>query len=69
MSNRFPGFAVFTLLVTTLLVSACTAGSPVLEVGSPAPDFSLPTADGGTVSLADYTGKQPILLYFHMAEG
>lgn len=38
--------------------------SPVpLQLGQPAPDFTLPAVDGeGTVSLADYRGKSPLLL-------
>lgn len=40
-----------------------------LRVGSVAPNFSLPSSDGQTVSLADYVNKQPVLLYFHMAVG
>lgn len=40
-----------------------------LNVGDPAPAFNLPSADGGEVSLADYMGEQPVLLYFHMAVG
>jgi thioredoxin-dependent peroxiredoxin len=32
--------------------------------GSPAPAFSLPTADGGTISLADLRGA-PVVIYFY----
>ena len=39
-----------------------------LELGQPAPEFSLPTSDGETVALADYQGE-PVLLFFHMADG
>lgn len=39
-----------------------------LELGQPAPDFSLLSSDGETVALADYRGE-PVLLYFHMADG
>lgn len=45
------------------------AGGAALNAGDPAPDFTLPTATGGAVSLADYKGRQPVLLYFHMAAG
>ena len=37
-----------------------------LEVGDPAPAFSLPDADGNTVSLADYRG-QKLIVYFYPA--
>ncbi|NNJ25742.1 thioredoxin family protein [Alienimonas chondri] len=38
--------------------------STMLELGTPAPTFSLPAAgDGGTVSLSDYEGK-PLLVMF-----
>ena len=36
---------------------------PPVQVGDPAPDFSLPAADReGMVSLADYRGRSPVLL-------
>lgn len=40
-----------------------------LQRGAAAPAFRLPAADGAEVALADYAGEQPVLLFFHMAEG
>lgn len=40
------------------------AARPVLAVGQPAPDFSLPDQSGKTVSLEDYRG-QWLVLYFY----
>lgn len=35
------------------------------RVGDQAPDFNLPASTGGTVSLADFAGKMPLVLYFY----
>jgi thioredoxin-dependent peroxiredoxin len=34
-----------------------------LEVGSPAPDFKLPSNIGGEIALADYRGKKIVLFF------
>jgi peroxiredoxin Q/BCP len=36
-----------------------------IQVGDPAPDFSLPDGKGGTIALADFRGKQPVVLAFY----
>jgi peroxiredoxin Q/BCP len=42
------------------------AQTPRLEAGDKAPAFSLPDADGNTVSLADYRGRK-VIVYFYPA--
>jgi peroxiredoxin Q/BCP len=34
-------------------------------VGQPAPAFTAATTGGRHISLADYTGRQPVVLYFY----
>ena len=41
--------------------------SSTLKVGDKAPDFTLPSTDGGTVHLADFIGKSTIVLAFFPA--
>ena len=36
-----------------------------IQEGKPAPGFTLPDQDGKLVSLADFEGKQAVLLYFY----
>lgn len=46
------------------------AGAPpssTLKVADKAPDFTLPSTDGGTVHLADLVGKSTIVLAFFPA--
>jgi hypothetical protein len=65
------------LLLTTLVLGSCSrsesdqtsgGGGPV-RVGQQAPMFTLPSAAGGQVSLSEFTGKKPALLFFSMGPG
>ena len=58
-----------TLMTAVLLLSsyAVRAESPVLKVGQPAPDFSLPDQDGKTRTLGDFRGKW-LALYFYVKD-
>lgn len=40
----------------------------MVDVGDPAPDFTATASDGRTVSLADFQGKQPVVLFFYPAD-
>ncbi|MGB2640870.1 MAG: redoxin domain-containing protein [Candidatus Acidiferrum sp.] len=51
------------LFLMTLSVSAQTA-HPILALGSPAPDFSLPGVDGKIHSLADYAASPILVVVF-----
>jgi peroxiredoxin Q/BCP len=45
-----------------LLFAAASAKGADLAVGDKAPDFSLPGSDGRTYTLADFVGKQAVVL-------
>lgn len=58
------GFAVIAL---AMLAAAAQAKS-FFKPGDPAPNFTLETLDGQTVSLAQYKGKVVVLGLFHICE-
>ena len=61
-------FIIFSVLVVLLAACNSSTTSPVKDGIQVAPDFTLPNALGGEVSLSDYAG-QPVFLFFHMAVG
>jgi peroxiredoxin Q/BCP len=54
---------LLAMVVSLLLAGAVSA----LEVGQPAPDFTLNGTDGKPVKLSDLTAKGPIVLYTFIA--
>jgi hypothetical protein len=40
-------------------------GRPLVAVGQPAPEFTLPDAAGRSVSLSDYRDRKPVVLVFY----
>lgn len=70
ISNQRTTFLVLGILLMALGISACgPSGKEGVEVGDVAPTFTLPSASGEEISLSDFRGSKPVLLYFHMADG
>ena len=64
------GFLVLSLILITPVLAACgPSNGEGLAVGDTAPAFTLQSASGDQISLSDYRGSKPVLLYFHMADG
>src|SRR5437667_8695348 len=61
MNKRFLGVLLGAIALNGLLGADAQT---TLHVGQAAPDFSLPSAEGGAVSLKDYKGKW-VVLYFY----
>ena len=68
MSSRLRAIFMAVAALATVLLAACGAQSTGINDGADAPEFTLPNALGGEVSLSDYSG-QPVFLFFHMAVG
>ena len=43
-----------------------TMATTTLRAGDVAPDFTLPSDQGGTVKLSDYRGKENVILAFYV---
>lgn len=55
---------IVVVLCVLFLIPRVFSRTPIPAVGSPAPDFSLPSQEGNRVSLHDYRGEW-VVLYFY----
>ena len=53
-------------LLAGLWLVLCSGSVAALEVGDKAPDFSLPGTIAERISLADYLGKQHVVVFFYL---
>jgi peroxiredoxin len=62
---KFSGLKISALVAALLLpLTSLAAEHPILPLGSPAPDFSLPGADGTTHKLSDYASSKILAVVF-----
>src|SRR5919198_6359079 len=50
---------------TGILTPMTTTESRLPQVGQPAPNFTLASTEGRDISLADFKGKESVVLYFY----
>lgn len=58
------------LVGLALILTSATIGprpGRAVEVGEPAPDFTLPSTNGVDISLSDFRGKKWVFLEFYAA--
>jgi peroxiredoxin Q/BCP len=48
-----------------MLARVTTTQPRIPRVGDAAPEFTLPSTEGRDISLGEYRGKQPVVLYFY----
>ncbi len=63
---RLLNFVVLSSSIAAALLAQAPPSS-TLKVGDTAPDFTLPSTEGGDVHLADYIGKSTVVLAFFPA--
>jgi AhpC/TSA family len=63
-SRCTPGVIAMLLSAALLLLSSTPAKA--LQAGDKAPDFSLPATTAEKISLADFVGKKPVVVFFYL---
>ena len=54
------------VLVSAALLFFSAGDVMALKVGDKAPDFTLPSTTGEEISLSQFRGKKPVVLFFYL---
>ena len=54
-----------SLIVALIAVVVSAGAAMALEIGQPAPDFTLPSTTGEKISLSQFKGKKHVLIQFY----
>ncbi len=65
---NFSKKAILGLMLLALFVLASTTSAPAVEVGQKAPNFELPSTQGGKFKLSDLKGKKNLLIQFYVLD-
>ena len=68
LERRRFGAIVLGCALAVLSVIIGSGPAAAVEVGEPAPEFTMPSTMGGDISLSDYRGKKWVLLEFYGAD-
>jgi peroxiredoxin len=66
--SRTFGVVLLAVVLGMTLVAVGPGSARAVEVGEPAPTFTLAATTGGDISLKDYRGKKWVLLEFYGAD-
>jgi cytochrome oxidase Cu insertion factor (SCO1/SenC/PrrC family) len=66
--SRTLGVVLLATVLGMTLIAVGPGPARAVEVGEPAPDFTLPSTTGADISLSDFRGKKWVLLEFYGAD-
>jgi len=59
--------SIFMVVLVSVVLHFFNAGDVLaLKVGDKAPDFTLPSTTGDNISLSQFRGNKPVVLFFYV---
>ena len=68
VNRRTLGMVLFGTALVVCSVVVNPGPTAAVELGEPAPDFTLPSTTGADISLSDFKGKRFVFLEFYAAD-